>query len=972
MTDNVRVALRVRPLNVRELTETGDCKCLDVNSGSSTIVLDTKPAPKSYTYDYVADSDISQEEIFQTLGQPVATYSLSGYNATLFAYGQTGAGKTYTVIGPNTDLQFKSIHKGLLPRCIEYIFSTIYNETVSHQHIEYSVTCSFLEIYQEQIIDLLDTKPNPPHLNLREDTKSGVYVENLTICTVQSSGQTIDCLKRGLNKRHIASTSMNKESSRAHSVFTIYIQCNEKKEDVLNIRNSRFHVIDLAGSERQKSTLATGDRLKEAGNINKSLSALGNVINSLVEISEGKSRHVHYRDSKLTFLLKDSLGGNSKTTIIALVSPAPISLGETLSTLKFAQRAKLVRNKARINENTTEIIQVLKNQIKKLEEELHNSGKEKSCSNSCGSSRNISPDLNLYLYDKVKDLERLLAENLILRERTEITLQNEIETRDNHIYALLQNIQTFEKKAAQDMMVIKLRDATIQRLQYSPGVALPDEYLSIIQENSYLREQVEHHPMASKLLTENDRLKHYIAKLQSEIKTSPESMAKRLKDNQELTARLVNSLQNCAKERESTKEIIQEYQKMKSGERMESPYQKQAEDLIEELKYYKGIVEELNQVRQESEVKTNSLSQNGKEELEEKIRNLSYELQSCRENLESLENANSFLVKEIHSLKMTHDDILQQNQQHLNHISNLQAQIHQLQYSETQNLQLQSQLNEAHSKISALQEEKNRRNTKDLKISRRSSAHITKENLPPSEQDLQIDDLTHECSQLSKQVDSLKSNVDYYMTLTSKAKQEISDLNSEISHLRSHSQFELQAKDLKINELSEETFKFKQEIGHYVQNVNDLESQLQDLDSELLILQDYKDKYDEISSEREVLEGEIKQLKDELDTKEVAINYYCDQLKSFSSKQEDLQNRVISLESKLEYAAKDSEKYKNDYEIYYKKYSNLSGHINHNQKIQIHEKLKKDLNVEKQRNEDLTKRLERALEELERYRNMYR
>lgn len=186
----------------------------------------------------------------------------------------------------------------------------------------------------------------------------------------------LNLINKGARNRHVGSTLMNKESSRSHSVLTTIIESKSMKSTgVWNIKTSRFHIIDLAGSERSKNTNAGGERLKEAGMINKSLSALGNVINSLVDISEGKNRYVHYRDSKLTFLLRDSLGGNSKTVMIANISPSIVNVGETLSTLKFAQRAKLIRNKAVINEDSSGTILLLKQEIKRLKKDLAQSQK---------------------------------------------------------------------------------------------------------------------------------------------------------------------------------------------------------------------------------------------------------------------------------------------------------------------------------------------------------------------------------------------------------------------------------------------------------------------------------------------------------------------------------------------------------------------------------------------------------------------
>jgi kinesin family protein 15 len=255
-----------------------------------------------------------------------------------------------------------------MPRSFEYIFSKIEEmkeeAEADQETLEFLVKSSYLEIYNEQILDLLD--PYSTNLLLREDIKKGVYVEGLTEEVVQNSREMIELLKQGTRNRHVGCTTMNKESSRSHSVLTTIIESKTMKDGLWNVKVARYHIIDLAGSERAKLTSAGGERLKEAGMINKSLSALGNVINSLVDVGEGKARHIHYRDSKLTFLLRDSLGGNSRTLIIANVSPSSSSFGETLSTLKFAQRAKLIKNKAVINEDSTGSISILKEEIKRL------------------------------------------------------------------------------------------------------------------------------------------------------------------------------------------------------------------------------------------------------------------------------------------------------------------------------------------------------------------------------------------------------------------------------------------------------------------------------------------------------------------------------------------------------------------------------------------------------------------------------
>ncbi len=242
--------------------------------------------------------------------------------------------------------------RGLIPRVLEYIFNEIERIAAEQQEkqMSFSIACSYLEIYNETVIDLLNTSKE--NLRLLQDPDKNVYVENLTEETVTKVKDCIDVLNKGAFKRHTGETCMNAKSSRSHSVFTLQINSKYIEDDIMHTRKSRFYLVDLAGSERQKSTKAVGARLKEGCNINKSLSILGNVINSLVEVSEGKQRYIHYRDSKLTYLLKDSLGGNSKTSLIANISPSSKCVGETVSTLKFASRAKKIKNKASINEDS--------------------------------------------------------------------------------------------------------------------------------------------------------------------------------------------------------------------------------------------------------------------------------------------------------------------------------------------------------------------------------------------------------------------------------------------------------------------------------------------------------------------------------------------------------------------------------------------------------------------------------------------
>nr|XP_027115822.1 kinesin-like protein KIN-12E isoform X3 [Coffea arabica] len=366
---NVQVLIRIRPIRNIEKVSQGYARCLRQETAKSLVWLG-HPETR-FTFDHIACETISQEKLFTIAGLPMVDNCMSGYNSCMFAYGQTGSGKTHTMMGDIGQMAGKLNEDcGITPRIFEYLFTRISEEENNRRNegLKYSCKCSFLEIYNEQITDLLE--PSSTNLQLREDLKKGVYVENLTEYSVRTVDDVLRLLLQGAANRKIAATHMNSESSRSHSVFTCIIESRWEKDSMTHIRFGRLNLVDLAGSERQKSSGAEGDRLKEAANINKSLSTLGLVIMSLVDLAQGKNRHVPYRDSRLTFLLQDSLGGNSKTTIIANVSPSICSANETLSTLKFAQRAKLIQNNAKVNEDASGDVIALQRQIQQLKGQL--------------------------------------------------------------------------------------------------------------------------------------------------------------------------------------------------------------------------------------------------------------------------------------------------------------------------------------------------------------------------------------------------------------------------------------------------------------------------------------------------------------------------------------------------------------------------------------------------------------------------
>ncbi|EOO01454.1 putative kinesin heavy chain protein [Phaeoacremonium minimum UCRPA7] len=333
-TNSIKVVARFRPQNRIELDSGG--QPIVRFDGEDTCTIDSREAQGSFTFDRVFDMSCKQSDIFDFSIRSTVEDILNGYNGTVFAYGQTGAGKSYTMMGTSID---DDEGRGVIPRIVEQIFDSIMS---SPGTIEYTVRVSYMEIYMERIRDLL--QPQNDNLPVHEEKNRGVYVKGLLEIYVSSVQEVFEVMRRGGNARAVAATNMNQESSRSHSIFVITI--TQKNVETGSAKSGQLYLVDLAGSEKVGKTGASGQTLEEAKKINKSLSALGMVINSL---TDGKSSHIPYRDSKLTRILQESLGGNSRTTLIINCSPSSYNDAETLSTLRFGMRAKSIKNKAKIN-----------------------------------------------------------------------------------------------------------------------------------------------------------------------------------------------------------------------------------------------------------------------------------------------------------------------------------------------------------------------------------------------------------------------------------------------------------------------------------------------------------------------------------------------------------------------------------------------------------------------------------------------
>ena len=383
---SVKVAVRVRPFNTREKDSKSICN-IEMN-GNQTIIKDELGQPRTFTFDHSFwshDCYIEQENgylspdssgkyadqnfVFETLGKQILDNAWEGYHCCLFAYGQTGSGKSYSMVGYGAN-------KGIVPISCEEIFKRIADN--KDPAIHYEVEVSMLEIYNEKVQDLLVpiNKRPPSGLKIRESKALGVFVADLTKYPVSSYEEISNKMEEGYQNRTIGSTLMNNTSSRAHTIVTVEFKQVQAVGKTKSEKLSKINLVDLAGSERANSTGATGERLKEGCNINKSLLILGNVINTLADKASGKKKDVlpPYRDSALTRILQNALGGNSKTVMICALSPASINYEETLSTLRYADRAKKIQNKAVINESEHDkVVRLLKeenNDLKKKIEEL--------------------------------------------------------------------------------------------------------------------------------------------------------------------------------------------------------------------------------------------------------------------------------------------------------------------------------------------------------------------------------------------------------------------------------------------------------------------------------------------------------------------------------------------------------------------------------------------------------------------------
>ncbi|XP_053323015.1 kinesin-like protein KIF13A isoform X1 [Spea bombifrons] len=469
MSDSkVKVAVRVRPVNRREIDL--NTKCIVEMDGNQTILQpppanakqgENRKPPKVFAFDYcfwsMDESNTSkyagQETVFKCLGEGILDNAFQGYNACIFAYGQTGSGKSFSMMG-TTD------QPGLIPRLCCALFQRASGEENDSQ--TFKVEVSYMEIYNEKVRDLLDPKGSRQSLKVREHKVLGPYVDGLSQLAVTNFEDIESLMSEGNKSRTVAATNMNEESSRSHAVFNIILTQTlyDHQSGNSGERVSKVSLVDLAGSERVSKTGAAGERLKEGSNINKSLTTLGLVISSLADqaAGKGKSKFVPYRDSVLTWLLKDNLGGNSKTAMIATISPAADNYEETLSTLRYADRAKRIVNHAVVNEDpNARVIRELREEVEKLREQLSQaeSMKAPELKEKLEESEKLIRDLTITWEEKLRKTEAIAQERQKQLERMGISLESSgIKVGDDKCYLVNLNADP----ALNELLVYYLKD----------------------------------------------------------------------------------------------------------------------------------------------------------------------------------------------------------------------------------------------------------------------------------------------------------------------------------------------------------------------------------------------------------------------------------------------------------------------------------------------------------------------------------
>ncbi|KAL1522454.1 hypothetical protein AB1Y20_017442 [Prymnesium parvum] len=501
--ETVKVVVRCRPLNSTEIQD-GRTQIVQMDGRVGTVAVTvpkSQEPPKTFTFDAVYPPNTAQEFIYQGTAKPILDSVMEGYNGTIFAYGQTGTGKTFTMEGVPEPAELK----GIIPRAFAEIFEQVLVQ--GKETVEFLVRASYLEIYNEEIRDLLSKNPHNK-LDLKESPESGVYVRDLTSYVVKTTRECDKLRDFGAKNRHVGATAMNQDSSRSHSIYTITVEsCETRADGSTSIRMGKLNLVDLAGSERQSKTQASGDRLKEATKINLSLSALGNCISALVD---GKSTHIPYRDSKLTRLLQDSLGGNTKTVMVANLGPADWNYDETLSTLRYANRAKNIKNKPKINEDPKDaMLREFQDEIARLRAKLEQTGSD-------GSGRPRTPG-SLTGSITEKKVVDVVQEKLVQVEKL-IEVEREVEVeRIVEVEKVVDVEKVIERPVEVERVVERYVEVPVERIvEIEKLIGLREEEVEAMRSDIRSRAQAEREELIRQGLIERQSIEARARQLEEE------------------------------------------------------------------------------------------------------------------------------------------------------------------------------------------------------------------------------------------------------------------------------------------------------------------------------------------------------------------------------------------------------------------------------------------------------------------------
>lgn len=525
-TECVKVAIRCRPISTKESGD-GRKEIVTVNPSKNEIVVknpnNISDKPILYTFDYTFNNTNTQEDIYNKCSKPIIDYLFEGYNGTIFAYGQTGTGKTYTMDGVQTNN-----NEGIIPRAVNYIFDTISKSSET----TYLVRTSMIELYNEKIKDSLSKKKDE-YLEIHNNPQKGFYVKGLEIFTVNSAKQLMELLNFGKSTRAVRATSKNDYSSRSHSIFSIIIESSSMGVDGKNhVKMGKLNLVDLAGSEKQKQTNTEGEGQKEGININLSLTNLGIVINKLVT----NSPHIPYRNSKLTKLLEDSLGGNTKTVMIANTGPCDCDYAETIQTLKYANRAKSIKNKPIINQDPKDALLLEKQKELDL----------------------LRQQIELLSHGNIEEITRQLSLNPDARLDLNEPTTNTDTTKDNEDLEILnkENKKIIQEKNKLESELKKKRDLIEKERQYADKLLgkfneLKSEIIGkteFEEINTKLKQAKDHLEEEEKSMKENTKEYKETKKLLQEKRMELGTMFDKTKNINDVIISLNNEIEAMEKE----------------------------------------------------------------------------------------------------------------------------------------------------------------------------------------------------------------------------------------------------------------------------------------------------------------------------------------------------------------------------------------------------------------------------------------